>query len=112
MLVTENLLAFNRRMSQPLGILPRLPVTLGGKTVHMDMMVFSSPLEFNLLLSCDYTYAMGALVSSLFHVMCFPHQGWIVTIDQLAFFGPNMAAIPPSSLSNIYLPVVDRKSVV
>ena len=30
--VTQNLLEFNRRTSQPLGILPRLPVTLGGKT--------------------------------------------------------------------------------
>ena len=71
--VTQNLLAFNRRMSQPLGILPKLPVTLGGKTVHMDVMVVPGPL--------DYTYAMGALVSSLFRVVCFPHEGQIVTID-------------------------------
>ena len=33
--VTQNLLAFNRRTSQPLGILPRLPITLGGKTIHI-----------------------------------------------------------------------------
>ena len=31
--VTQNLLAFNRGNSQPLGILPQFPVTLGGKTV-------------------------------------------------------------------------------
>ena len=70
--ITQNLLAFNRRTSQPLGILPRLPVTLGGKTIHMDVMVVPDPLDFNFLLGCDYTYFMGALVSSLFHVMCFP----------------------------------------
>jgi hypothetical protein len=28
--VTQNLLDFNRRVSQPLGILPQFPVTLGG----------------------------------------------------------------------------------
>jgi hypothetical protein len=37
--VTQNLLAFNRRTSQPLGILPQFPVTLGGKTVFIDVMV-------------------------------------------------------------------------
>ena len=104
--ITHNLLAFNRRTSQLLGILPRLPVTLGGKTVHMDVMVVPGPLDFNLLLGHDYTYAMGALVSSLFRVVCFPHEGWIVTIDQLSFFGPDMATGPPSSLPSFYPPVV------
>jgi hypothetical protein len=37
--VTQNLLAFNRRTSQPLGILPQFPVTLGGKIVFIDVMV-------------------------------------------------------------------------
>jgi hypothetical protein len=37
--VTQNLLAFNRRTSQPLGILPQIPVTLEGKTVFIDVMV-------------------------------------------------------------------------
>ena len=49
---------------------------------------------------------MGALVSSLFHVVCFPHEGWMVTIDQLSFFGPDVAAGPPSSLPGFYPPVV------
>jgi hypothetical protein len=31
-LVTQNLLAFNRRTNQPLGTLPQFPITLGGKT--------------------------------------------------------------------------------
>jgi hypothetical protein len=37
--VTQNLLAFNRRTSQPLGILPQFSVTLGGKTIFIDVMV-------------------------------------------------------------------------
>jgi hypothetical protein len=47
---TQNLLDFNRRASEPLGILPRLPVTLGGKIVYIDVMVVQGPLDFNFLL--------------------------------------------------------------
>ena len=72
----------------------------------MDVMVVPIPLDFNLLLGCDYTYAMGALVSSLFRVMCFPHEGRIVTIDQLSFFGLDVATSLPSSLLGFYPPVV------
>ena len=72
----------------------------------MDVMVVPGPLDFNLLLGCDYTYAMGALVSSLFRVVCFPHEGQIVTIDQLSFFGPDVATGSPSSLPGFYPPVV------
>ena len=48
--VMKNLLAFNRRTSQPLGSLPHFPVTLGGKTVFIDVMVVQDPLDFDLLL--------------------------------------------------------------
>ena len=72
----------------------------------MDVMVVPGPLDFNFLLGHDYTYAMGALVSSLFRVVCFPHEGQIVTIDQLSFFGPNMKYGPPSSLPILYPPIV------
>jgi hypothetical protein len=37
--VTQNLLSFNRRTSQPLGILPQFPITLGGKTIFIDAVV-------------------------------------------------------------------------
>ena len=84
----------------------KLPITLGGKTIYIDVMVVPCPLNFNLHLVCDYAYAMGALVSSLFRVICFPHKGRIVTIDQLSFFGPNVTAGPPSSLSGLYFLVV------
>ena len=37
--VTQNLLAFNKGTNQLLGILPKLPINLGGKTVYIDVMV-------------------------------------------------------------------------
>jgi hypothetical protein len=86
--VTQNLLAFNRRTSQPLGTLPQFPVTLGGKTVFIDVMVIQDPLDFSLLLGRDYVYAMKAIVSTLFRVISFPHDGWVVTVDQLSFIDP------------------------
>jgi hypothetical protein len=73
--VTQNLLDFNRRTSQPLGTLPQFPVTLGGKTIFIDVMVVQDPLDFSLLLRRDYVYAMKAIVSTLFHVISFPHDG-------------------------------------
>jgi hypothetical protein len=86
--VTQNLLAFNRRTSQPLGTLPQFPMTLGGKTVFIDVMVVQDPLDFSLLLGRDYIYAMKAIVSTLFRVISFPHDGRVVTIDQLSFIDP------------------------
>ena len=38
--------------------------------------------------------------------MCFPHEGRIVTIDQLSFLGPNMASSQPSSLNGPFVPMV------
>jgi len=60
-------------------------------------MVFQGALYFSLLLAHDYIYAMGALVSSLFHVVCFLHDGRMVTIDQLSFFIHPVPSVPPSS---------------
>jgi hypothetical protein len=87
--VTQNLLSFNRRTSQPLGTLPQFPVTLGGKTVFIDVMVVQDPLDFALLLGRDYVYAMKAIVSTLFRVISFPHDGRVVTVDQLSFIDPD-----------------------
>jgi hypothetical protein len=100
--VTQNLLSFNKRTSQPLGILPQFLVTLGGKTIFIDVMVVRDPLDFALLLGQDYVYAMKAIVSTLFHVISFPHDGRIVTIDQLSFIGPDWV----TSLSGSYMQTV------
>ena len=76
---TDQILDFSQRPTAPLGILPHFPITLGGKTVYIDVMVVQGPLDFNLL-GHDYVYAMKAVVSTLFRVMHFPHDGKIVVI--------------------------------
>ena len=48
-------------------------------------MVVQGPLDFKLLLGLYYVYTMKVVVSTLFQVLCFPHDGNIVTIDQLSF---------------------------
>jgi len=84
----RNLTGFDKGTSRPLGILPNVPVTLKGKTVQMNVMVVQGPLDYNLLVGRDYIYCMGAIVSSLFRVMCFPHEGRVVKlVDQLSFPG-------------------------
>ena len=44
-LATNQTLTFNRRPTAPLGILPHLPITLGGKTICIDVMVVQGPLD-------------------------------------------------------------------
>jgi hypothetical protein len=72
--VTQTLFAFNKRTNHPLGILPQFPITLGGKTIFVDVMVVQEPLDFDLLLGQDYGYSMKAIVSTLFQVISFPHD--------------------------------------
>ena len=75
-------------------------------------MVVPSPLDYNLLLGRDYVYDMGAIVSTLFRVICFLLEGKIVTIDQLSFPGPNMASTQPSSLNGPFVPMVSSPPLV
>jgi hypothetical protein len=43
------------------------------------------------MLGRSWTYAMQAVVATVFRVLLFPHEGWIVTIDQLSFSRPDPA---------------------
>ena len=52
------------------------------------------PLDFNILLGHDCVYAMKAVVSTLFQVMYFPHDGNIVTIDHFSFIKPYYCVTP------------------
>jgi hypothetical protein len=54
--------------------------------------VVDAPLDYNLLLGRSWSYAMTAVVSSVFRVIKFPHNGKIVTIDQLAYFSSDPAS--------------------
>ena len=99
----NTLRAFNGSGFKPYGVLPSLPVTLEGKTVQIEVEVFDTPLDYNLLLGRSWVDSMRAVVSTLFRVLHFPHQGKVVTVDQLAFFNadtrtgnvPFIANTPP-----------------
>jgi hypothetical protein len=102
-LVTQTLFSFNRRANHPSGILPKFPVTLGGKTIFIDVMVFQDPLYFDLILGKDYVYSMKAIVSTLFRVISFSYDGRMVTIDQISCVGPNFPINPMTSLNGSYM---------
>jgi hypothetical protein len=62
---------------------------LGGKTVCVEVEAVKAPLDYNILLGRSWNYAMQAVVATVFRVLLFPHEGQIVTIDQLSFFRPD-----------------------
>jgi hypothetical protein len=82
----NTLKAFNGIRFKPCGVLPSLSITLEGKAVNVEVEVFDAPLDYNLLLGRSWIDPMCAVVSTLFHVLRFPHQGKVITVDQLAFF--------------------------
>jgi len=108
----RNLSGFNRT-SRSLGILLNLPITLRRKTIHLNMMVVQGPLDYNILLGHDYIYSIGAIVSSLFRVMCFPYEGKLVQlVDQLSFPGSNMATSQMPSLNGLFAQGMSLQSPV
>ena len=56
------------------------------------MEVVDAPLDYNLLLGRSWSYTMTAIFSSVFRLMKFPHNGKIVTIDQLTYFSSDLAS--------------------
>jgi hypothetical protein len=71
--------------------------------VNVEVEFFDAPLDYNLLLVHSWIDSMHAVVSTLFCVIRFPHQGKLITVDQLAFFNfyahtrnvPFIAKTPP-----------------
>jgi hypothetical protein len=99
----NTLRAFNGSGFKPYGVLPLFPVTLEGKTVQVEVEVFDTPLDYNLLVGRSWVDSMRAVVSTLFFVLRFRHQGRVVTVDQIVFFNadtrtgnvPFIANTPP-----------------
>ena len=65
---------FDGRGFHPFGILQDLPIEVEGKTVNLDVEVVDAPLDYNLLLGRSWSYAMTAVVSSIFLIIMFPLQ--------------------------------------
>jgi hypothetical protein len=53
--------------------------------IEVEVEVVDAPLDYNLLLGRNWTYAMIVVLSFVFHTLNFPHEGKIVMIDQLSF---------------------------
>jgi hypothetical protein len=83
------LTAFNGHSFRPHGIIPPFTMQLGGKIVCVEVQVVDVPLDYNLLLGRIWTYAMHAVVATVFRVLLFPHEGQIVSIDQFYFSCPD-----------------------
>ena len=78
---TTMLHAYDGHPTRAQGILPHIPISLGGKTVLIDIEVVNAKLDYNLILGRSYMYVMRALASTVFHQMMFLHDGKIVTIN-------------------------------
>jgi hypothetical protein len=96
------LTAFDGCSFRPHVIIPSFPVQLGGKTVCIKAEVVDVSLDYNLLLGRSWTYAMQAVVATVFQVLLFPHEDPIVTIDQLSF-----SRLDPS-LGVFTVPMIDN----
>ena len=85
-LPSNSLKAFDNHTFIPKGYLASYPITLYGKMVTVDIeVVDKKKLDYNLLLGCSWTYAMMAIVSTVFCIILFPLDGKVVIVDQLSF---------------------------
>ena len=65
-----------------------------------------APLDYNLLLGRNWMYSMQAIASSLFHIVCFPHNEKIVMIDQMTFKNS-----PITASSGTYISVIEHSQL-
>ena len=86
-LVPSNTLltTFDGRSFHPHGILTAFEIKLVGKALSVEVEVIDAPLDYNLLLGRSWTYSMSAIASTVFWVVVFPHEGKLVTVDQISF---------------------------
>jgi hypothetical protein len=82
------LTVFDGRYFRPHVIIPSFPMQLEGKTMCVEVEVVDAPLDYNILLGRSWTYTMTMVVSTIFWVLCFPHEGRIIIVDQLTLFHP------------------------
>ncbi len=79
------LTTFDGHSHRPHRIIPTFPICVGGKVVNIEVEIIDANLDYNLLLGRNWIYEMDAIVSTLFWVLCFPHEGKIIKVDQLDY---------------------------
>jgi hypothetical protein len=110
---------FNGTEFKPYGVLPSLSITLEGKAVTVEVEVFDVPLDYNLLLGHSWIDSMRVIVSTLFHMIRFHHQGKVVTTNQIAFFNSDsrtsnvpFIAKTPLSYENVGVGILKDSSLM
>ena len=93
--------AYDGHPTKAQGILPHVPITLAGKIVMIDIEVVNAQLDYNLILERSYMYAMRAVASTVFYLMMFPHEGKIMTVDQLTYHDPQGLTTPTNVIPTI-----------
>ena len=71
--------------------------------MNIEVEIVDENLDYNLLLGRNWIYEMDSIVSSLFRILCFPHEGRIVRVDQL-HYSPGDS----HTTSNSTVPLVDN----
>jgi hypothetical protein len=115
----NTLKSFNGSSFKPYGVLPSLPIMLEGKMVQVEVEVFDAPLDYNLLLGRSWIDSMHVVVSTLFCVVHFPHQGKVVIVYQLALFNSDtrtgnvsFIAKTPSGYENVGVDLLKDSSLM
>lgn len=94
--------AYEDHPSQPQGIFQDVPLELIGNTILIDIEVVDAQVGYNIILGHIDMYSMKGIASNNFYFMISPHEGEIVTIDQLTYYDTK----PSSALNNVF-PVVE-----
>jgi hypothetical protein len=83
---------------KPYRICPSLTIELEGNIVSVEVKMVVSILDYNIFLGHTWFYAMKVFASTVFHVIRFPHQWKMVTIDQLDYCTPDLQTNPSTSV--------------
>ena len=78
-----------------------VPIELSSKMVLIDIEVVNAQLDYNLLLGRSYMYVMQAMASTIFQLLMFPHDGKIVTVNELTYYDPKGMAMSEHILLTI-----------
>lgn len=73
-------------------------------TTYQHILINIMTILTTFLLGQNWTHAILCVVSSLFHVLHFTHEGKIVIVDQLTFFSSNSSNGNVSYLENTDIP--------
>ena len=82
---TTAIRTYDGHSAQPQGVLMNVSVELVGKTMLINIKLFNTQLDYNLLLGRSYMDAMRFIASTVFQLLMFCHDGNIVTINQLLY---------------------------